>query len=166
MFLNYDFQQKILVWLLTAHHYWVELVKLGYDASFHSPLHFVAWRLGHMMHVLTYLAHFTAQLNWIIMGMLLILVSVTPIVVYLVRYHMFFIQYFDMSFILPYLLRVQQKLKCSRSRFLNYKNYDHNDHNHNWQREPNLYYHWTNGQWRKYANSSAIFEQSRKDYMH
>ena len=45
-----------------------------------------------MMHVLTYLAHFTAQLKWIIMGMLLILVSVTPIVVYLVRYHMFFIQ--------------------------------------------------------------------------
>ena len=74
-----------------AYRFWVEMGKLGYNASFRSALHILARSLGHMMHVLTYLAHFTVQLNWIIMGMLLILVSVTPIVVYLVRYHMFFI---------------------------------------------------------------------------
>ena len=56
-----------------------------------------------MMHVLTTLAHYTVQQKWTIMAMFLIMVSVTLIVLYLVRKQMFLIQkYFESSLILPF----------------------------------------------------------------
>ena len=145
-----------------GHHFWVELGKLGYNASFHSPLHIWAWHLGHMMHVLTTLAHYTVQQKWTIMAMLLNMVSVIPIVVYTVRNQILLNQkYFDLF---AFCISITTKTEfLSKNNLLSYKECDHNDHNHNWQDWPNLRYNWTNHQWRKHANSQAIFEQWRKD---
>ena len=70
------------------YHFWAELGRLGYNASFHSRLHILGGHLGHMIHVPITLAHYTVQQKWTLTEMLLVMVSVIPTVLYLVRNEM------------------------------------------------------------------------------
>ena len=144
------------------YHFWAELGRLGYNASFHSRLHILGGHLGHMIHVPITLAHYTVQQKWTIMAMLLNMVSVIPIVVYTVRNQILLNRkYFDL-FVFCISITTETEF-LPKNNLLSYKKCDYNDHNHNWQDWPNLHYNWTNHQWRKHANSQAIFEQWRKD---